>query len=365
MKRLLAILFSFSLTTFFMPNSAQASVIQSGLVLDLEASDPSSNPASTSSWKDISGYGNDATLSGASVTNDGPAFTGTSNTNSIKFASTQNSNQTTGYGSVSNTSNSLDTWTSGITISAWVEFDTPTGGNTGSWARLIDFGNASASSNILIGRTGTNANDFVLETWVGGTSNGYCTLTGGVENGVWKYYTVTLDGTNCIIYKNGTQQQSISYTGKPGTTHRTINYIGRSNWSNDASLQARVNSLQIYNRALSLSEIQQNYYQTNIYSNNFSSTTTNKRSSTTITTTLSSPGTVTYKESGRNIPGCVNKPTTFSSSATGYLLQTSCTWKPIIHGQHYVATTFTPYASFQNSGSSTQLVLVKARTVSR
>ena len=86
----------------------------------------------------------------------------------------------------------------GFTVSLWAY---PTA--VKNWARFIDFGNGSASNNILLARMGTT-NDLVFEVYNGSSSGGRATAAGAIELNKWQHYVVTVNknGT-ALIYKNG------------------------------------------------------------------------------------------------------------------------------------------------------------------
>ena len=143
--------------------------------------------------------------------------------------------------------------TNGITV----DFEADFGTTANLWERAIDFSsNADMANNLLIARSGST-NDLAVEIYNGNTTAGQCIYTGAIPtNAGMNRWTVSLDGANCRIYKNGTLAYTVAYTGKPSSGVTWINnYIGRSNWSNDASLEGSVRSLRIFAGGLSASEI--------------------------------------------------------------------------------------------------------------
>lgn len=210
---------------------AKAAVPSSGLVLDLRAGKSTSYSGSGTTWNDLSGNGNNATFQGS------PTW---SNTNGGQFAM-----DGTDYFSLSA---GMANFTSGITVSAYVNF-----GNIGIWERIIDFGNGSTANNILLARF-SDTNDLAFEIYNGATSQGHCRLTNGILVNTWATYAVTLNGSNCLIYRDGTLQQTTTYTALPQNVSRANNYIGKSNWA-DAYFDTGISALAIYNRALNSTEI--------------------------------------------------------------------------------------------------------------
>ena len=141
----------------------------------------------------------------------------------------------------------------GFTVSLWAY---PTA--VKNWARFIDFGNGSASNNILLARMGTT-NDLVFEVYNGGSSGGRTTAAGAIELNKWQHYTVTVNKNGAaVLYKNG-QAVATGTTGTALNVYRAINYIGRSNWTADAYYQGSMDEIRLYNYSLTSAEVQAVY----------------------------------------------------------------------------------------------------------
>jgi hypothetical protein len=218
----------------FTPTSS--AVIPTGsLLLDLRANSSSSFPGSGSTWFDLSGYSNDATLQST------PTWSSTLG-GSFALNGTDHFSLPSGFSNFS----------SGLTVSLYANFGSNTG--AGFWERLFDFGNGPGSNNILFARSGTSA-DLAFEIYAAGPSKGKCTWTGGILSNTWATYAVTLNGTNCVIYRDGISRYTQSYTALPNNVNRTSNYIARSNWNADAYFDTGIAAMALYNRALSASEV--------------------------------------------------------------------------------------------------------------
>jgi hypothetical protein len=188
--------------------------------------------ASTSSWPDKSGNGNDVTLVNS------PTIS-TNNGGYVEFNGTnQSGTAPSGFSDFRN----------GITVLAFVNF-----GSADSFERIIDFGNGQESDNIIFSRYGTTT-DLWFEIRQGATQVFTSTLTNGITNNGWGFYGARLDGTNYRVFN-----QSISTTGStsvlPDNLTRTSNYVGESNWSQDAYFSGNMGVLAIYDRPLSNSQI--------------------------------------------------------------------------------------------------------------
>ena len=107
------------------------------------------------------------------------------------------------------------------------------------------------------------------EDYYGGANNGtnlncYIRTSAGTYNSIvyadlnqYKQYAYTYNGSSLITYKNGTQWSSIAASGNISTTANPV-VIGR-NLVGAEYLTGSLPIVQIYNRALSAQEIQQNF----------------------------------------------------------------------------------------------------------
>jgi hypothetical protein len=139
---------------------------------------------------------------------------------------------------------------SDFTVSSWVNPSANT-----AWQRIFDFG------------TGTNTNMFMTVN-AGGAglrfaitnsgSGGEQQLTGGgqLPLNTWSHVAVTVSGNTGTLYLNGnpvaTNPNMTLHPSNLGNTNQ--NWIGRSQYA-DPNLNGAVDDFQIYNRALSGSEI--------------------------------------------------------------------------------------------------------------
>lgn len=185
---------------------------------------------------DSSGLNNNAQLNGGAVWAVGQ------NGNAVSF------DGTSGYVSLpSGILSNVDD----ATISAWVKLDT-----VSVWTRIFDFG------------TGTNAYMF-LTPQGGGNNLRFAITTNGYNNeeqinapvpavtGAWKHITVTLSGNTGILYIDGLEaSRNSNMTLKPSSLgNSTKNYIGKSQFENDAYLDGVVDDFRIYSKALNADEV--------------------------------------------------------------------------------------------------------------
>lgn len=267
-KALLVTLIAILLSQF---SQANASIVTRGLLLRLDAKNPASYATGSTTWKDLSGNGNDVTLYNSTSTTCSTPYVGAntcagSNSETVatgvRMPTMQFYNQTTAstgkYGAV-NAGGAVN-WGAftGFTISFYANFGT----NSNAWDRIIDFGSAAGGSsgyNIEVGRSGVDSSKVFIETWTGASvSNGYC-ATIPITNNTWAHYAIVLTASQCLTYKNGNLQSTTAYTGVPSNVSRSVNYIGRSWWSGDGMYSGGLADLAMYNLALADTEVAQNY----------------------------------------------------------------------------------------------------------
>ena len=147
-----------------------------------------------------------------------------------------------------------DSFGSGMTVEFWAY---PTANN--NWARFMDFGNGPANENILVCRPGTSAN-LQFEVYNGTVAGGSAISADALINNAWHHYACVLNSDGTVaMYRDGTALTVSGKTVIPNVVTRTINYIGRSNWSADSYYAGRMDEFAIYDRPLTQAEIQAHY----------------------------------------------------------------------------------------------------------
>ena len=96
-------------------------------------------------------------------------------------------------------------------------------------------------------------------------SSPYLTSNTAISLNTWNYIGLTYDGTNLVGYLNGTNVGSVNYPGRlsPGNNSAGLHY-GLSvdditNMGDGTGADMRFGAFHVYNRALSSSEVVQNY----------------------------------------------------------------------------------------------------------
>lgn len=214
--------------------------VTSGLILSLDAADKNSYSGSGNAWNNLTGQGYNGTLQ------NGVTYNTASNSLSFSSASLQ-----------SVTGSDLGALTN-FTVETWFYLNTlPT---TAGAACIVTnaFPGTTTQLNFSIGlnNSPTNANI------AGGFYNGAWRSTAGFAPVIntWYCTAVTYNGTTVIQYLNGASQSTLSYTGTATTSNAGYRIARR--WDTGAGVD-HINGLipivRIYNRALSATEILQNY----------------------------------------------------------------------------------------------------------
>jgi hypothetical protein len=260
--------------------TATAGPITSGAIFNLDANDVNSISGSSTTWKDLTGNGYDATLSasgsGYSISND-------VTNKAISFSNGTIRSQNTGASATIGQAIPSQTWT-GFSASFSANMGvggTPIGG-INDWSRVFDFsasgftqGNG-AKGGIFISRY-ERTNDLWLSFMNMATSVfGECAATGIISNEAFAHYAVTVSSNGtCIWYKNGTAWRNYRSSGLgvqtnvnngstgpnqllPTNDAKTSLRIGRSHW-NDIYLTGSIRNLAIYNATLTSAQVTTNY----------------------------------------------------------------------------------------------------------
>ena len=211
------------------------SIITNGLVLCLDAGNTKSYPGSGTTWTDLSGNGNNGSLVNGVGYNSGNlgslSFDGTNdevfvnNSPSINFSGTQQ-----------------------YTALVWAY---PLLGGT-TWHGLISKGNSQQYALTI-----NSPNAYLhYETNQGGISALNSSASSVVAN-TWQFFGMRFDGTNKTIWKNANIIATQSATTLNSTSNTEQLRIGEGN--NGEQFGGNIAQVSIYNRALTASEIQQNF----------------------------------------------------------------------------------------------------------
>ncbi|MDZ8189249.1 MAG: LamG-like jellyroll fold domain-containing protein [Nostoc sp. ChiSLP02] len=143
-------------------------------------------------------------------------------------------------------------YSQGFTIEVWVYYN-----SFKFWSRIVDFGNGVDKDNIVFANE-ANTNTLILQ--IKKITVERIRANNVLETGKWMHLAATVDSFgNAKLYKNGVEIQS----GKiqlPGNLNRSLNYIGRSNWTQDGYFDGRMAEVRLWNRVRSVQELQQDLH---------------------------------------------------------------------------------------------------------
>jgi hypothetical protein len=212
-----------------------------GMVLCLDAGNTKSYPGSGTTWSDLSGNGNNGSL----VNMDGANFN-SANGGSLTF---DGSNE---YVDCGNKQDFIISNGQSFTISCWALYDSSLNvfngilskaAVNGTWEYVFGI-NSVAVVSWLISSNGTNWNPIFGET---------------ISFGTWYYYSFGFDYDNQISFLsvNGKPFLTRSHTSVYNTSGESLQ-IGRIR-DPIVNMDGKISNLSFYNRALSASEVKQNF----------------------------------------------------------------------------------------------------------
>ncbi len=212
----------------------QQDIVKDGLVLWLDANDKTSYPGTGTAWTDLSRGGNNGTLT------NGPTYN-SANGGSIVFD---------GVDDYSNNINFTNANTSSGTICGWVYPDS----NGNNDQMVINIGGTSTYGGTRVIRILSNKWSFATY----GSGNEDWNSINDVTFNTWSHVVGVWSGTSLNFYLNTVGYSAIR-TGVV-TPVGSVFRAGISAWDiTDRPFKGKISLVQIYNRALTQTEILQNY----------------------------------------------------------------------------------------------------------
>jgi hypothetical protein len=211
-----------------------ANVVRDGLVLHLDAANPKSYPGSGTTWNDLSGLGNGGTLT------NGPTYN-SSNLGYFQFV-------TDDFAAISNNV-ALDTQTP--TVEVWVKTNATT--QNGFW-----FEKGTVNTQYSLFQEGGNIQ------WrmnIGGIKTLSTPTATYMNTSNWYQVAGTYTSGTRRLYINGLLVNSDLQSGTIATNAggMSIGVFGGFNGSRGYYYNGNLSSCKVYNRALTASEIRQNF----------------------------------------------------------------------------------------------------------
>ena len=214
-------------------------IAQSNLIVNLDASQLISYPGTGTTWTDISGNQNSGSLLNGAAYN-------SANGGSIVFDGTDDRVQLP---------SGFSNWTAGITLDSWIR----PGFTNANFNRVFELGNGIRTNNVAVYFVGTNYTGFFLQ-FPENTNNTveFGASTSWVAN-TWYNYCYVANVTRGYVYRNGLQIADNAFAYLPSNTTRSANFIGTTSNSFREHWQGNISVIRMYNRALSASEVLQNF----------------------------------------------------------------------------------------------------------
>ena len=224
-------------TNLVAANFDYENIVTDGLVLNLDAGFIGSYPTTASTWYDISGNDKNSTLT------NGPTFN-SANSGSIVFDGVDDYVLTP----------SLLNASLNPTESVFVWFNPAAAGQIVSELGQATINTGYHDSNIEVNSSGI----FSFSVWHGSLTNKVVSSAKSFNN--WYHLGFTYSGTTFIAYINGSSIGTTTFTRQPPTSlHYGLCSIDGTNMGTSAYGSGKMGNFMFYNRALSASEVQQNF----------------------------------------------------------------------------------------------------------
>lgn len=214
--------------------NVRPNIVTNGLVLNLDAANIKSYPRSGTTWRDLSGLNNNSTLT------NGPTFNN-------QFLGNISFDGIDDYTSIANLTNT----TAGFTWDFWINFAVDQPVNPNFWCYFY----TSGSSTIEIGIYNSSPTaGFAMANYEFAPTRPSVGVS--ITRGVWTHITLGCNNFIPFMYNNASSYSTGSafnnYTLRVGELFRSQYYTGRY-------MKGSLANFRSYNRALSPSEVQQNY----------------------------------------------------------------------------------------------------------
>ena len=224
-------------SSFIPANFDYENIVTDGLVLNLDAGFVGSYPTTASTWYDISGNDKNSTLT------NGPTFN-SANSGSIVFDGVDDYVLTP----------SLLNASLNPTESVFVWFNPAAAGQIVSELGQATIDAGYHDSNIEVNSSGI----FSFSVWHGSLTNKVVSSAKSFNN--WYHLGFTYSGTTFTAYINGSSIGTATFTRQPPSSlHYGLCSIDSTNMGTGAYGSGKMGNFMFYNRALSATEVLQNY----------------------------------------------------------------------------------------------------------
>ena len=220
--------------TIIAVNRNYENIVTSGLTMLLDAGFTPSYPLSGTSWTDLSFSGNNGTLI------NGPTFN-SANGGSIVFDGVDDYVSFGVINLISGTN---------ATIEVWVNSSSP----QNQYSDILDYNHSGGG--FVIQQNSTSLNQYYFAYWNGSGFDITPTIT--IPTNSWCQLVFVKSGTSTIGYLNSVN--TVSYVGSANFTGSGLDLaLGRWLGGGGRNFNGKISTTRIYNRALSSTEVLQNY----------------------------------------------------------------------------------------------------------
>ena len=213
--------------TFKVGSTSNFEIVTDSLYLNLDAGDFASR--GTSTWTDLSGNSRNGTVTGATLgTNWYYDFDGSNDRMDFSAADIGGTN---------------------FTVEVWVNPDS----SQVAYANIFDYDH-TGSKGFTIQQANNTTNTYYFYT--GGNYNNFTNIPAGT----WAHLLVSISGTSVVQYLNGVQDGTFTASSNSDTTGERITLASwRAGGSHSRYWNGQYGQCRVYNKALTASEVLQNY----------------------------------------------------------------------------------------------------------
>jgi hypothetical protein len=139
------------------------------------------------------------------------------------------------------------TYQNALSFSFWFRSN-----NTGVFGRIFDFANGAGANNII---AFIYLNNLGFSVYNGNTNTDILNVFPSVNDNVWRHCVWVLTSGTWQIYINGLLHSTRTSVNFPQNIERTVNYIGRSNWPDNAGYNGNIDDFRMYKEALTQEKV--------------------------------------------------------------------------------------------------------------
>ena len=218
--------------------SAGPDIITDGLVLELDAGDRNSYPGTGTTWRNLSGNSNNGTLT------NGPTFN-TGSLGNIVFDGVDDYASLGTFTGLGSSNRTIEVWCQILAL--------PPSGNR----RIISFPKDDTGDDTPAYTIGFTSTTSSLALGIGGSPYDGSILNISFTLSTWMCLVGVVNSNVLTGYKDNSFIRTVTNTG--AVTTNPIGYIARYNGFYGQYGNVRIGNIRVYNRALSATEVSQNY----------------------------------------------------------------------------------------------------------